>query len=463
MMSTTCRSALLALPLLAPVSAGLQSYDGWILVSTGHTTEIPTASNPFQGPGGLWLVHPTIPGLPVQVTGLGPDLAGMELQSGPNCVLHLPDDRVLAGEWGLGVLIDLHVLTLTGAHVSADVKIPCGTSWVGGGGINQVALLPDGSILMAVQDIVSGPLADAHLARADLEAGTVAPITVSGLPALFGMNALAVDPSGTTAYLGTNDAADQGAVYSVLVEELDGSPSAVHVADLPAMVGNLAADNDGQVLAGCFFSDVVKVDPATGTVTSLGLPPQAFNALAVARVIGLYVVAQHDDESAVPPESWIVYADAGGSMSAPLVIPPPGGWGLMTGLDVNHDPETFGPSSPGANTYEWSLAPNSGGLPIAGSLGFGLDLVSSPGSAAGLLLVSKAALASPVDFLGALLLVDPGQVVLSQAVPAVFGEQFLGLPIPPQPSLVGISLFVQAGFLEPGGVAASRGVKLTIL
>jgi len=31
------------------------------------------------------------------------------------------------------------------------------------------------------------------------------------------------------------------------------------------------------------------------------------------------------------------------------------------------------------------------------------------------------------------------------------------------PGLVGLDFFAQAGFLEPGGVAASQGVKLTIL
>ncbi len=459
MVSMTRMAAVSALALLAPALAA-QSYDGWILVSTARTTEIPTPTNPFQGDGGLWFVHPLSTVAPVPVTGLGPELTGAGLPGplvchGANCVLRLPDGRVLVGAANGGMPVHLHVMTLAGAGVTSDQQIFCGTSVAmgDGGGIQQLARLPDGRILMALWGMASGPLGGADLGIADLAAGSVSTAPLTGTTG--DVNALALDASGTQAFLGTT----LGDVYSYdLQEPLSGA--AVQVAHLPGTsVMNLALDNDGDLLIGCFYGDVVEFDPDTGSLTPLGLPTQVYNALTVERVTGTHIVVQHGSEAVVPITSWVA-RETGGSVS------PLGGanWGLMTGMDVDPNPEAFGPATPGASTYTWSLAPSPGGLPVVGNPAFGLELVSSPVGWPGVLLVSNEALVPPVMVLGALLNVDPFKLVLPLfPLPALAGPQFIKLSIPPQPALVGADVFVQSGRLELGGVAASSGVKLTIL
>src|SRR4030095_12309557 len=112
----------------------------------------------------------------------------------------------------------------------------------------------------------------------------------------------------------------------------------------------------------------------------LGFPPQVYNALAVERVTGNYVVMQHVDASAVPAYDWLSLVEPGPSFTQ-LLSPSPEVIGVISGIDLNPDPETFGDASPGANLYEWVLAPNPGGLPSAGDLSFSLTLKSSPGGA----------------------------------------------------------------------------------
>jgi len=445
-----------------------QVPDGWSVVSSFKTNQIPTPLAPFQGDGGLWLVHPRIPSPPLPVTGLGPDLTGAGLAGtitahGANCVLRLPDERLAVGEIGRGVSIDLHILTLGavgpgGVPVTADATLFCGTaSLLGeGGGIHQMALLPDGRVLMAVSGIAVGPLGGDHLGIADLAAGTVSPVAASGF--LDNTNALTLDASGTTAYLGTFDTQTSGALYSL------GVPAggvAAHIVDLPAGVMNLALDNDGQLLVGCFLQDLLKVDPSTGGVTPLGLAIDVYNAVAVEKVTGNYFV-QQQDTTVVPPPAWISLVEPGPSVTQ-LLLSLPGGIGAVSGIDQNHDPETFGPASPGASSYEWLLAPNPGGLPLAGSP-FSLTLAATPGATAiaGLFALSKFPYDPPVPALGVLLNVDFGSIILSKPLTGAPLEQ-VDLPIPPQPSLVGVELFAQAGYLEPGGFAASSGLALTIL
>jgi hypothetical protein len=466
--------ALAALLALAqPLSS--QVEDGWIVVSSFKTNQVPSSDNPFVGDGGLWLVHPRIPGPPVPVTGLGSDLTGAGLAGtlyghGASCVLRLPDGRLVVGEFGRGVGIDLHVLTLDGASVAlgGDTTLFCGTAslfaeaggfWGKGGGILQLALLPDGRLLMAVWGIVSGPLKDAHVGLADLGSGEITRVD-TGPPGLFSeiVNAIAVDASGTTAYLGT--VSSPGQIYTL---DVPGGGQPAFLGGLPAdVVMDLAVDNDGGLLVGCFDSDVFKMDPGSGSLTPLGLPIQVYAALAVERVTGNHLASQHTDVSAVPPVAWISLVETGPTLT-PLLIPPPGGIGLLTGMDVNPDPETYGPASPGANEYAWALAPNPGGLPQAGNLGFSLTLESSPAGAPGVLIAGLEPLVPPVPILGGVLLsVNPLSLVFSRPL-AGSPTETIPLPIPLDPNLVGKMLFLQSGHLEGGALAASDAIKLTVL
>ncbi len=452
-------AALTALLGIAQPLSG-QVYDGWIVVSSFRTTELPSTFNPLVGDGGLWLVHPRIPGPPIQVSGLGSDLTGHGVDGpgqGANCVLRMPDGRLLVGETGSGVGLDLHVLTLQGTSVapSGDAVLPCGfASILTSGGIHQLALLPDGRVLMAVWGIVSGPLAGDRLGIADLALGTVTPVVATGFSG--DVNAVAVDHAGSTVYLGVN-IGSAGALYSI---PAGGGPG-TFIQSMPANIMNLAVDNDGGVLVGCFGTDMFKVDPTSGIATPLGFPPQVYNALVVERVTGNYVVMQHVDASAVPAYDWISLVEPGPTFTQ-LLFPPPEGIGVISGIDLNPDPETFGDASPGANLYEWKLTPNPGGLPSVGDLSFSLTLQSSPGGAPGVLVGGLAALSPPLAVSGTLLLVDLSPLVVFKPVAGV-PTQELHLPVPPDSSLVGVEVFLQSGHVELGGFASSAGIKLTIL
>lgn len=449
--------ALLALPLSGQVPDG---WDGWVVASAFRSTEIG-----FPGDGGLWLIHPRIPGPPIPVTGLGPDLTGAGLPGplashGANCVLRLPDGRLAVGETGRAVAIDLHVISLAGTSVGGDAPLFCGTATAlgEGGGVHQLALLPDGRVLMAVWGIAGGPLAGESVGIADLAAGTVAGVAVSGTNG--SVNALALDASGTTAYFGTFQSESAGAIYS-LAAPADGGTVA-HVANLPAGVLNLALDNDGGLLAGCFGSDVFKVDPSTGIVTPLGLAPMVCNALAVESVTGNYFVGQHTDPAVVPPSGWVSLVEPGPALTQ-LLLPPPGGWGVLSGMDVNHNPSTYGPASPGASSYEWMLAPNPRGLPLVGSA-FSLTLAADPGGSAlaGLFVMGQDPYVPGLPALGVVINVDFASIIFSKPLLGT-PQETVGLTIPPQPALVGVTLYAQAGYLELGGYAASSGLELTIL
>src|SRR5262249_57824084 len=68
----------------------------------------------------------------------------------------------------------------------------------------------------------------------------------------------------------------------------------------------------------------------------------------------------------------------------PLAPPPPGGWGVPSGLVEIPSLQPFGPATAPGHQYRWLVRPNAGSLPLVGHLGFGLEGAGAPATTAGL-------------------------------------------------------------------------------
>jgi hypothetical protein len=458
--SRTARHLFAVIALLGPVVAA-QVPDGWYVVSSVKNANA-------SEDGRIFFVHPRQPSgvvAPIQVTGLPADLTGAGTSGviqGANSVLYRPGDGALVvGEisTAVGQSVDLHLLTLSGNAVATSARFPLGTS--PGPQTPQVAqssFLPNGDILVGVSHLVApGPLAGQHLGIVNPGTGAVAAVPVLGPPPGF-VNAAIADPTGSQAWFGTFISTTSSAIYRV---PLPGGGSPTFVASLPAGVSNLAFDDNGMLLASCLYGaggpTLFLITPATGQVTPIPLVPPLgeLNALAMERVTGNYVLVTGGGA----PSPGTTYWAAPNGLTNQLTFFPLGWWGAKSGVDVNPDPETYGAGTPGANTYSWSLSPNPGGLPTVGNTSFSLSTRSTPGNAPGWFGLSLGRSSIPVG--GITLLIDLPLLLLLFPIPA--GPYTITLGIPAVPALSGLSFYGQTIHQEPGALAASDGVMVTIL
>ncbi len=428
-------------------AAGAQVPDGWYVVS-GFASP--------SGTGGLFFVHPRNPGAPIPVLGLGPDLtgtAGMPFgNQGANSVLRAPDGSLIVGETlPRGGPLDLHVLTLTGATVASDTTFTLGSAF-SPSSVVQCALLPNGEILVGVTGVTTGPLAGEMLGLVDPATGSVAPIPIS--PAPLGIfNALAVDSSGTVAFLGMVSALPLGPsdIYSVAVP--GGGPPAFG-APVPGVIQNLDLLPSGNLVASTGFSqDLFVIDTATAATTPIPTSVFSPTGVAVESVTGGYAVTTNFTTPSIH------FVDASGATTPLSTI---GGGAGLSGIDVNPNPEAFGTGTSGANTYSWALAPNPGGLPTVGNAGFSVTVSSTSGSTAGWIGFSSLPGTGVVLF-GVSLWIDLASLLFLVPMPA---SGTLPLPIPPVPALAGLQGYLQTFHLDlalPFGIAASPGLEVTVL
>ena len=145
-----------------------------------------------------------------------------------------------------------------------------------------------------------------------------------------------------------------------------------------------------------------------------------------------------------------------------IAAPPPGGWGLMTGVAVNNAVASYGSPSDGQNRYWFENFPNPGGQPTVGNQGFSLTSRSKPGTAVwtGFLL---SATRGSTPLLGANILVGLGGSI-GWSIPSAKSTT-IPIPIPNVASLSGAVLTAQTLHVETGpalAFEASRGLTFTI-
>lgn len=344
---------LLGIGWMGPVDpAAGQVPAGWYVAAC-----FKTGVYPYPGDGGLFLVNPQDPGLPVPVTGLSAELTGAGSGGpsiGANSVLIRPSDGALiVGEiafTGVPESVDLHVITLNGTAVNTHVKYPLGN---GAGQVGQAALLPDGRVLVAVNSMTSGPLLNQHLGIVDLSTGTVIPVPAAGMvgPA----NAVALNPAGTIAYVGMWHSWVSGSVWAVPVP---GGGSATLLARTAGGVNGLAVDRRGRILVATTGNgswgfgtppNIHRIDPNPPyDVTSVITQPSVRNAIAIDGANGNLVLSGGTTTPPVNTLTVLPWGKSAGNSS--LVIQTAGektlsgypkwsnGWGILSGIAVSTGP-----------------------------------------------------------------------------------------------------------------------------
>lgn len=422
----------------------------------------------YPGLGGLFFIDPStstvtpVTNLPCELTGACTNPASP--WTGSDYALNLPatGQLLMNGPSWVGHSVDAYVLTLSGVNVTGVAQYPLATYTTNSGyGNPAAALLPDGRVLLAIDPTsmaAPGPLAGALLGILDptlppTAPGAVTVVPVSPLP--NGMtNALAVDADRGVAYLLIGDK-----VWSV---PIPGGGAPTQVVQLPSFVTSLAVEPDGKLLAGGYFAGAARlwrVDPSTGTYTTF---PQAFGTIAEINALhidpvsgGLFLAMSNNSVGRLSPRTFT------GTLSTVASVPA-GGWGHISGLDMNSSLRTYGaPSSNGA-LVRWQLAPNPGGAPAVGNATFSLTNAANPGFPFSIWVLGLA----PTNVLlpttpSIQLHVAPITTIATlNGTPAQPSTLTFGIPA--DPTLRGMSIFFQCAHLDGSSISASSGLQVTI-
>lgn len=430
-------------------AAAAQVPDGWYLVSS--------FANASATPGGLFLVHPRIPGPPVVVQGLASSLTGVgaAVGTGANCVAIRPDDQVLlVGSLGqAGTPIDLHEIALIGSTAQTIRTTNVGTvafSSTSGGGINQIAVLPSGDAVFCVGGLRNTPpLGGAALGYFSRATGAVTPIPT---PAIGGqsVNAVAVDRSATTIYAAVLPVAGSPST-DIHALPLTGGTSTL-IATLLGGPG-LAVDSTGRIYAGS-FADIVTIDPASGVVSLLGTVGANVNGLALEAATDLPVCVLNGSLAPGPGAYWQNSAGAANLLTAGIT-------GVGSGMAVLDDPRAYGTSTAGTANYLWRTGPAPGGLPTRGNAGFSLQ-VDGLGTNPGPGFLAGSTQPANQNLFGVRVLLNPGNTVL---IGLIAPGTPLAAPIPSSLG-PGLRFYFQSFHLDAGapqGLAASNGQLVGIL
>lgn len=441
-----------------------------LLTATGLAAQVPQGHIVFStfgnaGQRGLFLSHPVHPGTPRAIHGLYGDLA----ITGVSCVAYRPNDgAIICGERAqVNSSVDVHVIELKGTDVYRDSSFSLGTGGSCCGEIPQLAVLADGRIVVAATDLAAGPLAMYQttsygiqgLGIVDTSSGKITPIPISnGASIVDVFNGLAVAPDESAVFVGTYVSSVQGDIYRI---PLPGGGAATKVATVPAGLSNICFDLDGSLLVTTLAPNqsLYRVDVSNGQVAQIANQLGTLNGLAVeAATASLLIVSS----SGGTPSRSLHRVD--GATGNTILLSNPG-LATPSGIDLYPNPHRFAPAQHGADTYEWVLAPNPGGLPLVGNSGFSLTLQRSTTTVptVQLLALSAGRLAQPLQIGQAQIWLDPAKLIAVGSHGASPQIQW-ALPVPNNTALVGIQLFAQSLHEEVGGrLASSAPLAFTIL
>jgi hypothetical protein len=450
-------AAVFAFSLLAGAAIA-QVPDGYIVFGSFQGT---------AGQNGIFFAHPRDPQAAwIEVTGLSPALANDPSgRRGASSLFRLRDGRLVAGERApTDTSVDVHVLTLNGAHVVHAQLFSVGTS-AGQGEVPQAAPLPDGRIVVAATGLrPGGPLSHFLTAQYQWEGigildpvgGGIVPVPIANLGSFPGViNGMAVSADGSTAYVGNYISTTSGDLWAV---PLPHGGTAVQVATLPAGASNVAVDLDGTVLVTTLNGppNLYRYDPVALTTTPVPTTTGPLNAIALETVTGNYVLATANAGVPVRALVWMTPGGAEHVLQSPNLA-------TISCLDVNPNPEQYGTGTAGQTTYAWQLAPNPGGLPEAGNAAFSLTLTSAAAVPSQVLVAVSLGKAA-TTIAGVELLVDP-TAAISYLDTMVGSPLVVPFAIPNDVGLRGLALFAQTLHLElvTTALASSPAVELTIL
>lgn len=479
------------LPLAAAFAAALTGADSArAQIPDGHAV-IGTSTQPggsyLPGTPGLFVV-PTTGGPAVPITGLPPVLTtdglGAYGQGAQSVSIRSADGAVIVGT-GSGWLspsmgqVELIVLQLdvTATAVVGTQRIVLGAAGANNNGAAWNVVLPNGEILVFAADgngaPLAGPMAGSGLARVNTTTGIITPLpTPSAGPAVpADVGGLAVDPTGQFLYYGLSTYPFTGGSTSTLYRHdlTAGTTCPTPIATWPGETAyGVQCDDDDTVYVsstdpvtakhfmhtvrpnGCGKATVTSVTSATST----GLFAWGFD---LDRASGQFVAAS----APLAQNALFLINDTG--IATPLAAAPPTGWGTLAshGVAVNNAIESYGKRSDAANHYWFENFPNPGDQPTAtgGNPGFSLTMKAAPGvPQASALWLSTGR--SSINLLGIEILLAPP--IITFPMPAGLPSVTIPMPIPNSPALSGLAFTAQSIHLDQGGLAASRGLQVTL-
>lgn len=421
-------------------------------VPAGHLA-IPHLAAPAYGylSGGVVLLDATT-GASTPLAGLPPDLVGTSAPqtgvAGSNAILI--DDRdgslvVASYTDAPAVPLNLYRITPSAGVGLVAQTIALGTTGTIGGGIDQMAWLSPDRIVVCYRGIATRTPVRG-LAVVDLVAGTLTPIAVSPPPARS--LALAVSRDGTTIYFDQTTATGSDLVK---VPSIGGASTTV--ASLPDGIYQLAVEHGGHVYASTYPNDLYDVDPTLGSVTMVHSVSQP-NAMTIDRTTGHVTVLSVNPGlttgEVLVPGAWT---------STPIVGVPNV---AAAGVAVRSSMVPYGSAVPSPNgTSQWQCAPNPGGAPRIGNLGFSMtaQLAGAPGQLAVVALSLGAIPATSVPpFLG--ILVDP---TLVGVIAATSGNATCTVPLPLPATLPHLDVYAQAFHFDGvGSWLGSEGLRVSV-
>ena len=387
--------------------------------------------------------------------GLGPDLLGRAVHSGVGAsalTIRRDDGALMVGEIAApGDQVDLHEITLSGSTVATDHRVRVGTAGrSGSGGIAELASLPNGDVLIAVQDLQVGPPLHGAMLAIVARSGAVTPVPTQVLQAEYPL-ALAVDPAGTTAYLVVGPI-EPHAVHLYAIPLPAGGTARLVGTFGPVLTG-LAFDPTGDLIA-CSTTELFVVDTVRGTLsTRANLRPNTVS-LASEAATGGFAVVQNGFGG---PPSAVHHLDPSGA-STPLTSAITG---VLSDVAVLDNPRAYGPGTAGNTSYGWQVAPAPGGLPRVGNSRFALQVIGQGGPLAiGVVVVSPAS--GSLRLLGVEVLLDPSRMF---TLGRTTSHGALTMPIPIG-APVGAEVFLQSFHLDAGaagGIAATPGQRVRLM
>lgn len=462
-----------------PPHLAAQVPAGYFVVSAARHPTVP-------GSAGVFCVHPRTPGVSFAMSGLPVPLTGAwqagNGMSGPNCVLVRDQNRLLVGDiQPPGRPCAIHVLGLVGSTIATVTTVQVGVvgNTLAQGGIHQMAALPNGDVVFCVWGLQNnGPLNGAAVGRLSLAGPNPIVTPVAFTPSSGGLaNAIAVDPSGSTAYVGVGlIPAWTSEIHEV---PLAGGPSRL-LASLPQGVLSLALDRArGNLQPDLVATTSLNGAPGPNLVyriqtgfnanatpwVQMALDTQV-NGIASERVTGAFAMAMSTDNNGVRGRNDVGWSTPLGATST-LVTAAAGGWSVLTGIDVQPNPVTYDDTSV-VNTLQLEVPVRPSSLPTIGNAWFSLEASATAGLPAWYIAgFHRATPAVPIPGSSAGILVGGPIVAAPVFVPSTGG--FLGLttcgiplPIPSAVALVGLGLNVQVIQIGPT-IQASNGVGFTVL
>jgi len=474
-------SRLLLFALLAS-GAGLSAQvpENAVVVATG---QVPKLNPGATGKSGLFYVSlptatspggtiTTLTGLPSELT-VDPNKPG----GATSVVRRHRDGTLFVGDMATnGGPIHVHILKMNGAHVTTMRKVVLGQGPAAPNAARPVgglALLPDGRVLVAAGNLVSGPMAGWKIAILDDRPAVptltrIVPAAAMTYPVIFGV---AVSPDGSTAYA-LNHSWAPFSYYPAVLYAVDLTRSDYPVAVLHTwpnhVVTKLAVDRDGAIHAAggqlpssnpfnpSIFKIVYDKLKKTVKVTKFdGLTKVALTGIALERANGRFVLVSNSfpNYTKSVDDFSVLTTDSSGKLSV-LTGPPAGGWGSPMDVAINDAFEPYGHTRD-EQRHWFAEFPNPGGLPEVGNANFSVTMQSNGNPTLSRLLIGLAPTNTMVA--GVRLLVEP-VVVLGVPKPTYEWK----FPIPNHPVYRGLKVYMQGAHYEAGKWGVSRGLEVVI-